>query len=390
MCALGVGVPVLSRIGALLGAVFLFVIGQGLVGTLTGAEGRSANFSPFALGIIGAGYYLGFVVGCLSSHFLARGLGHRQLFICTVLLAGLAAASYLLVVSPPAWFLCRTTVGFACANFYILVESWLNETAVNANRGRVLGTYAFVKQAGSFFSQSILIAAGGKSLQLFLLAATGYLFSAFPVAIIPPAHSDMGDRGRILPREVWSKSPSGAFVCTATGIVNGAIWSLAPGYGTEHGFAHGLAGAFMGSFVLGGILMPFPLGWISDRMDRRLVMLLAAACAAVAEAVLASLTLERGTILGLMLAMGMSALPLYVLGVAWTNDRMPSDFVMGTAATLLFFNGLASMLGPLIAGSLAQRLGSQTIFTYAAFVHGAIAVWILWHIVKRPLRRPVL
>ena len=375
----------LVRVAAVLSAAFLLVMGQGLVGTLTSAEGRHANFSSLGLGVIGAGYYLGFVLGCISSQAFVRRLSHRLLFAAAAVLAGLAASGYLVATSPAVWFSCRTAIGFCCANLYVVIESWLNDIARNANRGRTFGAYALVKQAGSLFSQSTLIAAGAKALSLFPLAAACYVCSAIPLLCAPLEQPEAGERTRLLPREVWRAAPSGTFVCAAAGLANGAIWSFAPGYGAEHGFPHGMAGAFMGAFILGGILMAVPLGWISDRTDRRRVMLAAAACAAMAEISLISFPLSRHAMLSVMLVYGMSALPLYALGVAWTNDRMPRVFVVGTAATLLFFNSLASVVSPLAVGVLAQHFGPGALFAYTALVHATVAAWVLWNIIRRPL-----
>ncbi|HEY0107712.1 MAG TPA: MFS transporter [Rhizomicrobium sp.] len=367
-----------APVAGVLASALVFLAGQGMAGTLIGVSAHEHGLSNATIGLIGSSYYLGFIAGCWGGPALIRRLAQQNSFGAVLLLAALATLVFSLRSSPQAWIAARASFGFAAAIVYTLIESWLNHLARNSNRGRVFGSYLLTKQLGSTLGQALLVALAVPTGWLFAVAALLFSVAWIPVRIAAPATPPLERRALPRPLHLWRSAPVGVAICALVGLANGAVWTLAPVYGVAHGFPRGWAGAFMGAFILGGAAIQYPVGWLSDRLDRRRLVAWASLCAAAAGLLLATMAAPRaGLLLGATAFFGMAALPLYGLGVSIANDRIESGERVQTAAALLFLNSLASAAGPALAGLLTERFGIASLFYWTAAVHLAIAAFAL-------------
>ncbi|HWD50074.1 MAG TPA: MFS transporter [Rhizomicrobium sp.] len=368
----------LRSVAAILFSTLIFLVGNGLLGTVIPVRAHLAGFSDFAIGLIGSAYYVGFVAGCYAGpHMLSRA-GHSRTFAAA---AGLAAAATLmqaLMVSEIAWILLRGFFGFAAAGLYMVIESWLNDRADNQTRGRIFAAYLVVNFAGLIVGQLLFVTGRPTSFSLFSLAAIFYSLCLIPVGLTRTPQPARADVPALDPFKLFRISPVGVAGCIAVGFANAAVWTFAPVYAEDHGMTRGLLAAFMATFTLGGALSQIPIGRFSDRMDRRWVIVgttLLAACAGVALYLFGG---GNQTLTFVLVAIfGTVTLPLYGLSVAHANDRLPREMFVEASATLLMINAVASMFGPVIAAVVTARAGTSSLFLYTAAIHVSICVFAL-------------
>ena len=371
-------------IGTILLSTAVFVAGNGLLGLLIPARGHIAGFSALAIGLIGSAYFAGFVSGCFAGTRLLTRVGHIRLFAIG---AGLAAACTLIqsmFLSAPVWSLMRVLFGFAAANMYMVIESWLNERASNENRGRIFAAYLVVNFSSLVVGQMLYATGRVESGALFSLSAIAYSLCLVPVCLTRLPQPMSVRVPALRPFRIYRQAPVGIVGCIAVGLANGAIWTLAPVYALGHGFSKGWLSLFMSLFTLGGALIQLPLGRFSDRMDRRVIIALVCTLSAILGAWIA-LTVQatREELLILVTLFGFTALPLYGLTVAHTNDRIAREDFIEASASLLMLSSLASVLGPPIAAVMMGRFGIGALFLYTATIHASMAVFTLWRLQAR-------
>lgn len=371
-------------ITAILFSTAIFIAGNGLVGTLIPVRAHLGGFSDLAIGAIGSCYFAGFVLGCFAGPRLLARVGHVRTFAIG---AGIATATTLLqamFVTEFLWALMRALFGFAAANLYMVIESWLNDRATNEYRGRIFSAYLTVNFSSLIIGQMLLTTSNPQSFALFNLAAIFYALCLIPVGLTRLPQPKPSAIPTLKPFRLYRIAPVGVAACLGVGLANSAIWTLAPVYAQGHGFAKGGPALFMSVFTLGGALVQVPLGRISDRMDRRVII--AAVCvASAALGVALAFFGGRHTFetLLLMTLFGITALPLYGLSVAHTNDRIPREAFVETSATLLMINSLVSVLGPTLAATVTRVWGMGTLFLYTAAIHAALALFTLVRLSQR-------
>ena len=374
-------VPQLASIAAILFATLIYLVGGGLLGVLIPVRAHAEGFSTLSIGLIGSAYFAGFVIGCLRGpHWLAR-VGHIRTFAVS---AGLTAAATLMmsiVVSVPAWIALRMLFGFAAANMYMVLESWLNDRARNETRGGIFASYLTVNFAGIMIGQLLVATARPESFVLFSLATICYAVCLVPVGLTELKQPAPAQVPKLRPLHLYALSPVGVAGCIAVGLANNAVWTMGPVYAQAQGLSTGSIALFMCAFTLGGTLVQVPVGRLSDRMDRRFVIAgtcLAAAGAGVLIALFAGP--HRGALLAGIALFGVLMLPLYGLSIAHANDRIPRDAFVECSATLLLINSLASVVGPTLAAAVMDVFRPRALFFFTASVHVAMLGFTVWRL----------
>jgi MFS family permease len=368
----------LSSIAAILFTTLIFLIGNGLLGTLIPVRAHLEGFSTFAIGVIGSAYFAGFVVGCFTGPRWLMRVGHVRTFaVC----AGIAAAATLMqsiLIDITAWIVTRALFGFASANMYMVLESWLNDRAGNETRGRIFASYLSVNFAGLVIGQLLFATARPSSFTLFSLTTIFYAVCLIPVGLTALPQPAPAPVPVLRPLRLFKISPVGVAGCITVGLANGALWTLAPVYAQGHGMSSGLIALFMAIFTLGGVLFQIPVGRLSDRMDRRYIIAAVCAGAAILGVVIALFAGRGHTLMLCLIALyGSLVLQLYGLSVAHANDRIPRQQFVEASATLLLINSLASIAGPTVAAGLMDGFGTEALFFFAAAVHLAMTVFTI-------------
>jgi MFS family permease len=383
----------LAPVAALLFSVSILLTGQGLMGTLLPLRASIEDFSTVSIGIFGAGYFLGFAVGCLKGGELVQRVGHIRVFLAMAALASAAPLLHGLVVGPFTWSLLRLLNGFSLAVLYVVIESWLNEHATNDNRGVVFSTYAMITLSMLAAGQMMTLLYDPAGLQLFAIASVLISVAAIPIALSSSPTPELPETAAVDLRGLYKISPTGALGCLAAGFANGAFWALAPVFTRSMSEGPGLAAWFMTAAVLGGAIAQWPLGALSDRIGRRAVLIAVSTGAAVIGAGLSLTGSEWGAItIGVLGACwGAAAFPLYTIAVAHTNDYAePSQFVTVSGGLLLMY-GLGATVGPIIAAVFLTATNAGMLFLYCTIVHLLLVAFVLYRrlVQRAPSEHPV-
>jgi Arabinose efflux permease len=371
-------VPQLASLAAILFSTLIFLVGNGLLNTLIPVRAHLEGFPTLAIGIIGSAYFVGFLAGCFTGpRWLAR-VGHVRTFsVC----AGICAAATLMMsifVGVPAWIVLRALFGFAAANMYMTLESWLNDRARNETRGMIFSAYLGINFAGLMIGQLLFATARPSVFVLFSMATVFYALCLIPVGLTDLKQPAPAPVPKLRPWKLFKITPVGVAGCIAVGLANNAVWALAPVYAQSEGLSSGGVALFMVAFTVGGTLVQLPVGRLSDHIDRRWVI---AGTCALASCAGVLITLFGGhdqrSMLVSIFIFGVLMLPLYALSVAHANDRMPRNAFVESSATLLAINSVASVLGPTIGATVMDLFGAPALFLFTAGVHAAMFVFTL-------------
>lgn len=363
MTALRPLIPLLIAAGILLA-------GNGLQGTLIALRGSEAGFSTSIIGIIGAGYFLGFMLGCMMISRMLHSVGHIRVFCA---MAAIAASGTLLLViwiDPLAWFLLRFLMGFCFACLFATVESWINSGVSNQVRGKVLSIYRLVDLACVTGSQYLIPLFGTEGFVIFALMTMMIAMSLVPISLADRSNPKPPQIVKFSAREIWRISPLACVGCVAIGLTGAAFRVIGPVYAQDIGMSVTSIATFMSAGIVGGAVLQYPLGILSDRYDRRWVLIVATLGAALSGLFL---TWVAGTNHALnnagIFMFGAFALPLYSLSAAHANDHASKDEFVIVASGLMFFWSIGAIIGPTLASVLMEHYGPSILFTFTSFIH---------------------
>lgn len=374
----------IAPVGALLLSVAILLTGNGLQGTLLPVRADLESFSQVEIGILGSFYFIGFTLGCLAGPaFIARA-GHIRSYLALVSVASSIALLHAMIVEPVLWWIFRALTGFCFAALFIIIESWLNERSNNQTRGAIFSIYTIITLTVVSVGQMMLALSDPKAFPLFAITSILVSLAAVPVAMTRSQSPDPIDE--IVPhvRRLYKLSPVGFIGCLAYGLAIGAFWTLGPIFAVDHRLTPIGIGLFMSATVLGGAVGQWPLGRLSDKVDRRLVILSTCVFAAVAGLALSYFQESApALIIGLGFSFGLFAFPLYALSVAHANDlAAPTDYVATSGGLLLVYSASAAA-GPAIASVFQSFVEQQSLFMYTAGVHLLAACFVFFRMPYR-------
>jgi MFS family permease len=373
-----------APIAALLLGAALLLMGQGLLGTLLPVRAGIEAFGALNIGILGAAYYLGFALGCLSGPGVVRRVGHIRTFTAAVAVAACFALVHALIVNPVIWWFLRAGTGFCLAILYMVIESWLNEKSTNENRGLVFSIYTIIYLTVTTLGQLMLIFDDPKNFPLYAPASIMVSLAAVPVALTTGATPAPIAAVKIRLRHLYHLSPVGVVGCAAVGLANGPFWTLGPIFAHAKGGDVTDVAYFMSIIVIAGAIGQLPLGRLSDRNDRRKVIVLASiGCAFVGAGMVALAHTFAAGILVFAFLFGLFALPLYALCVAHLNDFVEPEGYIEAASGLLLVYALGAAAGPILASLAIRFFGIESLFGYTACIHLAFAAFAYYRLRQR-------
>jgi MFS family permease len=368
----------LRPIASLLLAAALLLAGNGAQFTLLPLRGQAEGFSTFALGLMGSAYYVGFVAGCLFGPYVILRAGHIRAFSALVAIAAATTLAYALAPEPLAWSGLRLITGFALAGFYLTLESWLNDGTANDTRGLVMSAYVTINYLAVVVGQLLITLYPVEQDGAFMVAAMLSALAIVPVALTRSAQPAPIALFRFQPRALYAAAPAALIARFAIGLCYGAFWALGPVSAAGSGLDHKEVAVFMSVSVLAGALVQWPVGRLSDRIDRRIV-LLALLIGAAATGIALWLFAATGTLMLVFgFVFGALALPGYSLAAAHAYDKTPAHTMVATAATVLLANGLGSAIGPLAATAFMTPEGPRRLFLFTAIVQALLAAYVFY------------
>jgi len=352
----------------------LLMFGGGLQGLLLSVRGAEEGFSLLSLGLIGTGWSVGFVAGSLFVPLIVRKVGHIRAFSVMAAIGTVTILLNLLLVNDVSWILLRALSGFCFAGAAMIVESWLNEVADNKNRGTVFSIYVTINMAASTMGQLAMSVTGTAGYIPFVVGAISFICAVLPTALTSSPQPRPLQSAKLDLKLLYKTSPVAAIAAFSCGMANGAFGTLAPVYGYEQGLdASGIALLFAIAAILGAVAQ-VPFGRLSDRIDRRLVLIGLSSFAALVGALTAIINPDAGwAMYVLFAAYGFAANPIYAVAVAHANDFAKDGEFAKIAGGMLLILGTGLAIGPAVASMIMGAWSPVGLFVVTATFHGALA-----------------
>ena len=369
---------------ALLLGIALIMLGNGLQGTLLGVRATLEGFGTGTTGLVMTGYFAGFLAGSRIVPRLLAGVGHVRVFAAFASLASCAALVHVVFVSPVSWGLIRFVTGFSFAGIFVVAESWLNDAATNKTRGQLLSVYMIIVTGGMGAGQFLLNLADPREYELFVLVSILISFALVPITLSAGRAPTFEAPESIGARALFRASPLGVAGAFLIGIAHGALFSMGAVYATRIGLAVDRISYFIAAALLGGLVLQWPIGWLSDRFDRRKVIV-AVAWVAAGAALGAGMAGDDSyaALIALTVLLGGMSLPLYSLCGAHTNDHLTPRQMVAASATLVLVSGAGLTLGPSIAAAAMGLAGPSGMFWSLAAAHGCVGAYGMYRMVRR-------
>lgn len=368
---------------ALLLGMMLLMAGNGLQGSLLGVRGAIEGFSPTAMSYVMSGYFLGFLGGSYLTPNMIRRVGHVRVFAA---LGSLVSAVFILfaaIPDPVAWTIMRVIVGFCFAGVYVVAESWLNDAASNETRGQALSIYIIVQMIGIVSAQVILNFADVSGYTLFIVMSVLVSVAFMPILLsVSPAPVFHASK-RMSLLELYKISPLGCVGTFLLGAVFACLFGMPAVYGTEQGMNITEISIFVGLIYLGGMIWQYPIGWASDRVDRRFLIIGLTGFGALTTVIGMAFTDHLTALYIMSFIAGGVANPMYSLLIAYTNDYLEADDMAAASGGLIFLNGVGAVGAPLLVGWAMTRFGADSFFVFLALIFASIAGYAVYRSTRR-------
>lgn len=367
---------------SLLLAIFILMCGSGFMTTLVSMRLEDSGQRAPIIGAVATAYFIGLTLGSVQVGRVIQQVGHIRTFAAAVSLLSASTLAYSLGENVGWWALLRFVDGLCVAAVYVCLESWLNEKAEPAARGSVLAAYMIGLYGGQAVGQYLLNLSGSASLP-FVVASLLVSLAVLPVALTKTSAPGTGELTPLPIRRLYAASPLGFVGVGITGVMLGAFYALGAVYAQRMGLAVSATALFMSLVIAGGVALQWPLGWLSDRFDRRLVILGAFAGTALVSAALVGST-PGVLLMTLACAFGGLSFALYPLCVAHTNDHLSSAERVGASGGLILIYSAGAVAGPITASVAIYLLGAPGLFAWISGCAFAGLIFALWRLLRRP------
>lgn len=359
-----------SAIFSLLLAAAILLAGNGLQGTLIAVRGNLENFPTSLIGLLMSAYYAGFVLGCRFNPSFIKSVGHIRTFLALASIASAAALIHPLMVNVWVWAVLRAVTGFCFAGLIMVIESWINERATNANRGKILSVYRVIDLVSTTVGNAFLATADPADFQLFAVVSILMSLALVPVALTRSDAPKPIETARLDIRKLFQLSPVAAVGTPLIGLANASFWAVGAVYAQQLHYNTAQIASFISAVIIGAAALQWPLGWISDRFDRRRVMLGSALCVIASAIALARFGDHSFNVLLMLGALvGAFMIPMFGLSAAHANDHAPAGEAVSTNGGLLLLHGVGSVIGGTAGAIVMQAFGPPALFLYIASIY---------------------
>jgi MFS family permease len=376
------------KIYSLLIGSALLMFGGGLQGLVISVRGAEENFSLTALGLIGTGWSIGYIAGSITVPMLVKRVGHIRAYSVMAAIGTITILLNLLMINDIAWIILRGLSGYCFAGAAMIVESWLNEVTDNKRRGTVFSLYNASNMAFSTIGQIAMSITGTKDFVPFVVGAIFFILALLPTALTSKPQPRPLQSARLDLKLLYTRSPVAAISAFAIGMANGTFGTLAAVYCYEQHIPPSEISFLVALPVIAGAASQIPAGRLSDRIDRRSVIIGLSFVAAVVATLLVLLNPGDGLLLYILFGIyGLCAYPLYGIAVAHANDSAKEGEFAKISGGMLLIMGVGLAIGPAIAPFLMTGFRPVGLFIVTATFHGALAISTFFRMRVRPHRR---
>lgn len=374
----------LNLVSSLLSGVALLMIGAGGLSTILAFRMGEADYPAIVVGLVTSLYFIGIVMGTRVCHQIISTVGHIRAFAALGSLMSAATLAHAFTPDPFVWGGLRFIVGFATVGMFMCTESWLNEKSSNEIRGQVFSLYQVVLYLGQGAGQFLINIPDETGFMLYILTSVLMSLAILPVALTRVAAPTLPKPVRFKLGRLWGISPTGMTTSMLSGIVMGAFYGVGALFAEQSGLDKAQTAQFMGAVIIGGLVLQYPIGKLSDKYDRRLVILgVAIGTIAVCVALINKDHSNGWGLLILGAMFGGFSFTLYPLAVAYTNDFLTSDDLVPASGGLIVAYGSGAAIGPIVASLVMDVFGASGLFIFAGAVCVVLTVFITFRITQR-------
>nr|WP_255635846.1 MFS transporter [Azospirillum sp. 412522] len=377
--------PLLQPIVPLLVAVFLMMGGTGALTTIVSVRMDAAGASPILLGALTAAYYLGVTIGSTQAYRLVGQVGHIRAFSACATVMVAATLGHSLGSDPAAWVALRLVEGCCMAGLFVCIESWLNQSATSGTRGQILALYMIALYGAQGAGQYLMVVEDPHGFRQFVLVAMLISLAVLPVALSRKAPPLLQKLAPVRIAHLYRASPLGFAGTVISGLVVGAFYGLGPVYVRHLGYDLGQSASFVSAAIVGGMLLQWPFGKLSDLFDRRLVLVgLFAALILVSIGMTMLPQSGFAPLVGGVALFGGIIFAIYPICVSHTNDFLtPAEMVPASGGMVLGFS-MGAIAGPFLASLVMAAFEQDGLFLFSALVAAAALSFALWRMTVRP------
>jgi len=382
-------IHILASVFSLLLGAGILVVGNSLLGIVLPVRMGIEHVPEFQSGLVMSAYYLGFVIGSARIQVLIRRAGHIRAFAALAAILTAAAMVHALVFDVWVWGAMRVVAGFCLAGLYAIIESWLNVKSSNDNRGQVLSIYVVTIYTASFAGQFLVNIGNVEGTELFCIVGLAVAISLVPVVLTRVAGPEIDKIKPMSLLSLYRASPLGAVVTCGAGLLSGAFYALGAIYAHELGLSVFHVSLFMGAPIFGGLCLQYPIGRLSDRYDRRTVLLGVLVGTLISTVAVLLIAMKQGPFTGTLVAVfvfGGCLAAIYPIAVSQIYDYIDRAEMVGASGGLLLIWSIGAVAGPLIASALMGPFGPEAFFIYLAVVSLALLIFTRYRMVRRIAR----
>ncbi|MFM4704308.1 MFS transporter [Aeromonas bivalvium] len=369
-------------------SLVIFILGHGLMSTLLTVRLSAEQVDAQAIGLVSGTYFAGLVLGSFVNARLIIRVGHIRAYAAYASLICTLTLLHGLIVDPWIWAGLRLLGGFATGGLFVVLESWMLVSSTPRDRGKLMSLYMILLYGALAAGQLLLKVIDPMVLAPFALCAMAASLSVIPLALSRVAMPTMIQPQQVGFFELFRLTPAGMWSSLSSGLILGAIYGLLPLYFTDNGYGLERVANMMAVVILGGMCLQYPIGRVSDRLDRRLVIGLLAALLTLVSLLMVILPAPQPDWLmtGLIFLFGGLAFSIYPLSLSHACDELKPDQVLGANQGLLLAYSLGAMIGPVLAPSAIQLFGPQGLFAYFCLCGALLTLFLIW---RQRVRAPV-
>ncbi len=345
-------------------------LGHGLQGTLVGVRSVIENFSFIQTGYVIAGYYVGYLVGSLIIPSLLKKVGHIRVFAALASLASIAILLHSIINVPAIWFFIRILTGISISGIFVIMESWLNEKSDNESRGNILSIYMVITFTFLGCGSFLLNISDPSKFELFILVSVLLSFSLIPILLTSTSAPNFQNPKILKFTELYKVSPLGFIGAVTIGLAHSTVFGLGAVYAKKIGLSNIEISLFIVIVTICGALFQWPIGFVSDKVDRRVILIIVTFIASIACIFIIASSFISTILLFILLAIySAMSLPMYSLNIAHVNDFLQPDEIVAASSGLAVLVGCGSICGPLIASYFMSLFGANGFFIFLFMAH---------------------
>ncbi|MGI9451499.1 MAG: MFS transporter [Geminicoccaceae bacterium] len=381
-------IAAISSSWALFLGMALLMTANGLQGSLLGVRASIEAFPTTVTGLLMSAFYFGFLAGSILTPKMVIRVGHVRVFAALASLASTAILIHAVIVNPASWAAMRLVSGLCYAGLYVVAESWLNEKATNENRGQLLSVYMALSMGGMAVGQGLLNVGDPGHADLFILVSILVSLALIPMLLSVNRGPVMDEPSPISIKEVYRASPTGVVAALMNGILMGGVFGMGAVYGGLLGFSVPAISLFMSTLIVGGVLFQWPIGRLSDRYDRRLILTVVTLAAAGLALIAGLAAFSFKLLLATIFLFGGMLIPMYSIAIAYANDHLNPEQMVAASGTLVLVGGIGAFIGPTFVAGAMDIFGPEGFFWALASTHTALGLFILYRMTQRPALPP--